>query len=101
MNLISVMQEHNFYVWICKITWLERSYSFCYTVSLNRKYSSKFKYELKERNNNGDRSDIQILLALPGRVKSMFWIFFCSFVLLSFKRYRDNKSFKLFRKHKI
>ena len=56
---------------------------------------------LKERNNNGDHSDIQILLALPGRVKSMFLFLFCSFVLLSFKRYKDNKPFKLFRRHKI
>lgn len=85
------------------MTWLEGSYSFCYTVTLNSKYSSKFKYVLKERNNNEDHSDIQILLALPGRVKSMFcFVFFlCSFVLLSFKRYKDNKPFKLFRKHKI
>ena len=57
---------------------------------------------LKERNNNGDHSDIQILLALPGRVKSMFLVFFfCSFVLPYFKRYKDNKPFKLFRRHKI
>lgn len=63
------------------MTWLEGSYSFCYTVTLNSKYSSKFKYVLKERNNNEDHSDIQILLALPGRVKSMFcFVFF--FVVL-------------------
>ena len=61
-----------------------------YYVTLNSKYSSKFKYVLKERNNNGDCNDIQILLALYGTVKSTFCFVLCNFVLLSFGRYKDD-----------
>lgn len=43
-----------------------------YYVTLNSKHNSQIKYLLKERNNNGGCNDMQILLALPGRIKFMF-----------------------------
>ena len=44
----------------------------------------KFKYLLKERDNNGDCNVMQILLALPGITKSIFCFVFCNFILTVF-----------------